>query len=116
MIFGIPVEQIIPFANFLGVCLLGVLAAFGLKFGKNTPTPADRQVEVAGAIVDNSAVRELAVAIQAYTAESIASRLDADKARKTLYRLAEVGDRLVDEISDMRRELGDLAKEIARAK
>ncbi|TPL30160.1 hypothetical protein [Mesorhizobium sp. B2-4-7] len=116
MIFGIPAEQLVPFANFIGLGMLGVLAAFGLGYGRKNATPAERQVEVAGALVDNSAVKELAEAIESYTKELIEGRADDEKQRAALYRLIEVGNRFVDEVGDLRRDVGDLAKEIARAK
>ena len=114
--FGIQADQIVPIANLIGLGILGVLAAFGHRWGKNQPTPAEKTMEVAGAIVDNGAVRELAAALRAHTAECILERQDGERARKAFYQLAEIGVRLVDEISDMRREIGDLAKEIARRK
>lgn len=114
--FGIQTDQIVPIANLIGLGLLGVLAAFGHRWGKNQPTPAEKTMEVAGAIVDNGAVRELAAALRAHTAELAAGKADSEKARQTIYRLIEVGSRIVDELSDTRREIGDLAKEIARAK
>ncbi|TPN43191.1 hypothetical protein [Mesorhizobium sp. B1-1-7] len=116
MILGIPAEQLVPIANFVGLALLGLLAMLGLRFGRGTATPAERQVEVAGALVDNSAVRELASSIDGYTLELSAGRADNEKQRQALYRLAEVGSRFVDEVADLRRDIGDLAKEIARAK
>lgn len=114
MIFGIPAEQLVPVANFIGLGLLGLLALLGVRFGRRTPTPVERQVEVAGALVDNSAVKNLAEAIEAHTVEAIAQRVDAEKNRQAAYRLIEVLSRFVDEASDMRHEIGDLAKEIAR--
>ncbi|WP_376704666.1 hypothetical protein RQ479_07945 [Mesorhizobium sp. ISC25] len=116
MIFGMSVEQIIPFANFVGLGLLGILAAFGLRFGRSNATPGERQLEIAGALVDSAAVKQLASAIEAHTLETVACRLDAEKARQAMYRMIEVGNRIVDELGDMRREVGDLGKEIARSK
>jgi hypothetical protein len=114
--FDIQADQIVPIANVIGLGLLGILAAFGHRWGKNQPTPAEKTMEVAGAIVDNGAVRELAAALRAHTAELAAGKTDSDRARQAVYRLIEVGSRIVDELSEMRREIGDLAKEIARSK
>ncbi|MBZ9719085.1 hypothetical protein LB519_14650 [Mesorhizobium sp. AD1-1] len=116
MIFGIPAEQLVPVANFIGLGFLGLLAIFGLKYGGKTATPAERQVEVAGALVDNSAVKALAAAIEGYTLEAIAHRTDAEKQRQVSYRVIEVANRAVDEIAELRHEIGDLAKEVARGK
>ena len=116
MILGIPAEQLVPIANFVGLALLGLLAMLGLRFGRSTITPAERQVEVAGALVDNSAVKQLAGAIEAHTLEAIAQRLDAEKSRQLGYRMVEALNRIVDEVADLRRDIGDLAKEIARSK
>ncbi|MCF6126084.1 hypothetical protein EN904_10605 [Mesorhizobium sp. M7A.F.Ca.CA.001.07.2.1] len=116
MILGIPAEQLVPIANFVGLALLGLLAMLGLRFGRGTVTPAERQVEVAGALIDNSAVKELAASIEGYTMELIAGRADNEKQRQAMYRLIEVGNRFVDEVGDLRRDIGDLAKEIARSK
>jgi len=116
MIFGIPAEQLVPIANFVGLALLGLLAMFGLRFGRLNPGTGASEVEVAGALVDSTAVKALASAIEAHTMEAIAQRVDAEKNRQAMYRLIEVANRFVDEVSDMRREIGDLAKEIARHK
>jgi hypothetical protein len=116
MIFGIPAEQLVPIANFVGLALLGLLAMFGLRFGRLNPGAGASEVEVAGALVDSTAVKALAAAIEAHTVEAIAQRVDAEKNRQALYRLIEAANRFVDEVSDMRREIGDLAKEIARHK
>lgn len=116
MIFGIPAEQLVPVANFIGLGFLGLLAIFGLRFGRSNATPAERQVEVAGALVDNTAVKQLASAIEAHTLEAMTQRLDAEKQRQGLYRLIEVANRVVEEMAELRREIGDLAKEVARRK
>ena len=112
--FGIPTEQIIPVANFIGLGILGILAYFGQRWGKTQPTPAEKQLEIAGALVDSAAVKQLASAIEAHTMEAIAQRKDAEKGRQATYRMIEVGNGLVDELSEMRREISDLAKEVAR--
>lgn len=48
--------------------------------------------------------------------EAIAQRVDAEKQRQVGYRVIEVANRAVDEIAELRREIGDLAKEVARRK
>ncbi|WP_181173744.1 hypothetical protein [Mesorhizobium sp. B2-3-12] len=61
-------------------------------------------------------VKALAAAIEGYTLEAIAHRVDAEKQRQVGYRFIEVANRAVDEIAELRREIGDLAKEVARGK
>ncbi|TIR24044.1 MAG: hypothetical protein E5X34_13400 [Mesorhizobium sp.] len=114
MIFGMPVEQLIQFANFLGLGLLGVLAAFGLRYGKKTPTPVEHQLEVAGALVDSKAVKQLAEAIEAHTREAGAQRTDAEKSRQLGYRLIEAINHFTGEVSDLRQEIRNQTMEIAR--
>ncbi|TPJ14426.1 hypothetical protein FJW04_18275 [Mesorhizobium sp. B2-7-3] len=43
--------------------------------------------------------------------EAIGHRVDAEKQRQLGYRVVEVANRAVDEIAELRREIGDLAKE-----
>ncbi|QDC00388.1 hypothetical protein [Mesorhizobium sp. 8] len=114
--FGIPTEQIIPIANFIGLGILGVLAYFGQKWGKAQPTHVERAVEVAGALVDNTAVRELATALTAHTAALVASRLDNEKERQARYRMMEIGSSLTGEVEELRRAIADAATQIARLK
>lgn len=114
--FGIPTDYVIPLANFIGVGILGILAYFGQRWGKSSPTPDERQIEVAGALVDSNAVRELTEALEAHTSEMAAMRLGGDKARQAQYRTIEIGNQLSNEIAELRHELGDLTREIARAK
>ncbi|WP_192246019.1 hypothetical protein [Mesorhizobium silamurunense] len=113
MILGIPVDQLTSVANFLGLAFLGLLAIIGFRRGRSSLIPTG-EVELAGALVDSAAVKMLAAAIEANTAESIAARKDREKDRQALYRLIEMGNRFVDEVSEMRHEIGDLSKEIAR--
>lgn len=42
--------------------------------GHQHSMPAEKQIEVAGALVDGSSVRELAAALEAHTIECIANR------------------------------------------
>lgn len=114
--FGIPSEYVIPVANFIGVGILGILAYFGQRWGKNSPTPVEQQIEVAGALVDGSSVKQLAAALEAQTMEIMSYRLGAEKARQAQYRSIEVGNQLVNEIGELRHELSDLTREIARSK
>lgn len=113
MILGIPADQLTSVANFLGLAFLGFLALMGFRRGQRSLIPTG-EVELAGALVDSTAVKMLAAAIEASTTESITARKEAEKDRAASYRLAEVGSRLADELSDIRREIGDLTKEIAR--
>lgn len=114
--FGISSEQIIPIANFIGLGLLGILAYFGQRWGKAQPTPTDRTVEVAGALVDSESVRLLAAALEAHTMETIESRKDAERMRQLGHRLVDALNQVGGEIEEIRRAVSDLAKEIARMK
>lgn len=98
----------------VGVGLGTSVAAYVGYFRKGAAAVPSEHVEIAGALVDSTSVRQLAAAIEASTMESIARRHDAEKDRQVGYRLVEALTRVVDEISDHRREIGDLAKEIAR--
>jgi hypothetical protein len=114
--FGIPVEQVIPLANFIGLGILGLVGAFGLWWGQRKKTPGERTLEVAAALVDGEAVRLLAAAIEAHTVEMIASRHEAEKARALGYRLVEAVPGIAGELEELRRNVGELANQIARKK
>lgn len=116
MLFGIPAEQIVPIANFIGLGLLGLLAAFGHRWGKSQPTPVEKSLEVAGALVDSGAVKQLAAAIEAHTLEAMSQRHDSEKSRQATYRLIEIAVRMVDEMEELRRAVADVANQVARMK
>lgn len=114
MIFGIPVDQLVPFLNFLGLGILGIIAAFGVWFGRKSGSSSD--VEVAGALVDSRSVDRLTAAIEAHTMEMIAHRQDAEKARKARYRALEVMTGFAGEVEELRRAVVDMTNQIARSK
>lgn len=115
-IFGIPTKQLVPVANFIGLGFLRLLAIFELRFRRSNATPAERQGKVAGAAIDNTAVKQLASAIEAHTQEAMTQRLEAEKQRQGLYRLIDVANRIVEELAELRHEIGDLAKEVDKRK
>ncbi|TGT72888.1 hypothetical protein EN802_13495 [bacterium M00.F.Ca.ET.159.01.1.1] len=98
----------------VGVGLGTSVAAYVGYFRKGAVAPPSEHVEIAGALVDSTAVKQLAAAIEAHTVEAIAQRLDAEKERQLGYRKLEAATRLIDELGELRHEVGDLAKEIAR--
>ena len=57
--FGIPIEDVIPLANFIGLGFLGVLSYFAQRWGQRARTVAEKAVEVAGALVDSQSVKDL---------------------------------------------------------
>lgn len=78
-----------------GVLLLltGILSALGLRRGlSRRDEPA---VEIAGALVDNSAINRLASSLEAVTVESITHR-----------------ERRKDDINNLSRQIEDLTREI----
>lgn len=98
----------------IGVFLGTALAAYIGYFRKIAPP--EKHLELAGALVDATAVKQLAAAIEAHTLEAIAQRQDAEKSRQIGYRMVEAVNKAVDEVAELRHEIGDLAKEIARSK
>lgn len=113
-IFGIEIDDnFIPLANFFGFAILGALSILGLRWGAKNPTSAERQVEVAGAIVDSDSIRQLTAAIEAHNMELIASRVDHDKLRQVGYRLCEAIERASNELREIRSGMYELTKEVA---
>jgi len=104
----------------LGAAAGSMLAAFVLRMGWKSAGgekrgPSDgKSFVLDAALVDSTAVKQLASAIEAHTMEAIAQRVDAEKSRQLGYRMIETGNRLVDECAELRHEIGDLGKEIAR--
>lgn len=103
--FGIPIEDVIPLANFIGLGFLGVLAYFAQRWGQREPTVAEKAVEVAGALVDSQSVKDLSVAIEKHTTECAAMRQDAERARRLGHELVEAVAELTKELTEIRSEL-----------
>lgn len=102
---GIPIEHVIPIANFIGLGFLGVLAYFAQRWGQRAPTAAEKAVEVAGALVDSQSVKDLSVAIEKHTAECAAMRQDAERARRLGHELVEAVGELTKELTEIRSEM-----------
>ncbi len=102
---GIPIEQFIPVANFMGLALLGLLALIGLKWGKNQPTPGEKTLEVAGALVDNTSVKLVANAIEALVVEHSSDRQCMRETREAILALARSFEKNTDEIKELRSEV-----------
>lgn len=88
------------FASGLLLLLTGILSALGLSRGlrrRNEPT-----VEIAGALVDNSAINRLASSLEAVTVESITHR---EKRKDDMTNLSREVKDLTREIEEMRRML-----------
>lgn len=115
---GIPAEQIVPIANFIGLGILGVVAYFGQRWGRGQAVPADKTLEVAGALIDAKSVQLLAAAIEAGNFEVLETRKahkeDAEKARALGHRLVDALNSIADELQELRREVAQLGREIAR--
>lgn len=103
--FGIPIEHLIPVANFLGLGILGLLAWLGQRWGQRHSTPIEKQIEVAGALVASWSVRDLTVAIEAHTTECIAMRHDSNRSRRLGHELVEAINGMTKELSEVRREM-----------
>lgn len=103
--FGIPIEHLIPVANFIGLGLLGLLAWFGQRWGQRQVTPAEKQIEVAGALVDSTSVRQLTAAIEALNVQYAQNRADADRTRKLGHELVEAMESVARELGEVRREM-----------
>ncbi|TPM41527.1 hypothetical protein [Mesorhizobium sp. B2-3-4] len=94
------------------VIRLGWKSAGGEKSG-----PSDgKTFTLDAALVDSGAVRLLTAAIEAHTMEAVAHRSEAEKARQIGYRMVEAVNSCAGEIEELRREIGDLSREIARSK
>ena len=101
---GIPIEQVIPVANFIGLAVLGLLAWMGQRWGQRQTT-VNPTMEIAGALVDSSSIRELTAAVTAYTAECAAMRQENERARKLGYEMVESLDGLTKELTEIRGEM-----------
>jgi hypothetical protein len=102
---GIPIEHFVPIAQFLGAALVGLLAIYGIRYGQRTPTPAEKSVEIAGALVDSQSVKDLAIAIEKHTAECAAMRQDGERARRLGHELVEAVGELTKELTEIRSEM-----------
>lgn len=102
---GIPIEHVIPIANFIGLGILGLLAYVGQRWGQRTPSPSEKAVEVAGALVDSQSVKDLAAAIEKHTAECAAMRQDSERARRLGHELVEAVGELTKELTEIRSEM-----------
>lgn len=103
--FGIPESIFVPFISILGIIFLGILGGIAKRYGENKPTPGERAVEVAGAIVDSKAVEMLAASIEAHNLEAI-------QLRAILRTLADAELSLVREVEELRRAVNELSREI----
>jgi hypothetical protein len=102
--FGIPVEHVTTIANFIGLGILGLLAYFGQRWGKAQPTPAEKQVTLAGALVDSTSVRELTAVLEAHRKENEDGRHQMRRAVDALQKLVAAIEKLADETEEMRRD------------
>ena len=107
------ITQVENLANGLLVIILGVLSWLGWNRGKGKGR-LEQTAEIAGAIVDNSALLKVAAAVEAQTAEMIAHRLqqkdlaiaDKDNA-KAIERGLEALTKEIEDARDEIRRLGD---------
>ncbi|NMG39870.1 hypothetical protein GRZ55_11510 [Chelativorans sp. ZYF759] len=102
---GIPIEHLIPVANFIGLAVLGLLAWMGQRWGQRQTAREGSTMEIAGALVDSSSIRELTAAVSAHTAECAALRQENERARKLGYEIIETLGGLTRELSEIRSEM-----------
>ena len=94
-------------ANAIVILVVGLTAGLGLRTGRKNQQaalPAERAVEVAGALIDSSSAKELAAAIEAQTFEMINGRKSQERA----------ADALGKKIEDLTDQVGVLIVEVAR--
>ena len=94
-------------ANAIVILVVGLAAGLGLRTGRKNQQaalPAERAVEVAGALIDSSSAKELAAAIEAQTFEMINGRKSQERA----------ADALGKKIEDLTDQVGVLIVEVAR--
>ncbi|PWE57678.1 hypothetical protein DEM27_00240 [Metarhizobium album] len=94
-------------ANAIVILVIGLATGLGIRSGRRSAqaaAPAERAVEVAGALIDSSSAKELTAAIEAQTMEMI-------NGRKTQERAA---DALGKKIEDLTDKVGALIVEVAR--
>lgn len=94
-------------ANAIVILVVGLAAGLGLRTGRKNQQaamPAERAIEVAGALIDSSSAKELAAAIEAQTFEMINARKSQERVAETL------GERM----KDLGEEIGGLILELAR--
>ena len=94
-------------ANAIVILVVGLAAGLGLRTGRKNQQaamPAERAVEVAGALIDSSSAKELTAAIEAQTFEMINGRKSQERA----------ADALGKKIEDLTDQVGVLIVEVAR--
>lgn len=102
---GLPIEHFITVAQFLGIAAVGLLWVIGGRWGQKTPTPVEKTLEVAGALVDSTAVKELATALNRYTDSYVAAAGEQDKLRRLGHEIVESVDALTNELREVRTEI-----------
>lgn len=103
--FGIPESLLVPFVSILGIVFLAIMAGIAKRYGESRPTPGERAVEVAGAIVDSKSVEMLAASIEAHNLEAV-------QLRAILRSLTDAEISLVREVEELRRAVNELSREI----
>lgn len=131
-IFGLDITEL---ANATILLLTALVTWAAVYVGRRTTKPqptsaAGIQVEGA-AIVSSSAIHsmnaemaalrassEAAATSLASTAATAVARMseEGEKNRKIGHRLSELADRAIDEMAELRREIADLSREVARRK
>ncbi|WP_309084142.1 hypothetical protein [Chelativorans sp.] len=107
-------EQIVPIAQLIGYGVLGILAAFGLWWGQRRKPPEEQTMEIAGALIDSGAVKQLAAAIEANNVEQVQNRQAAERNRAVLHTICENSEDLAREIGELRREMRELGNAIRK--
>lgn len=94
-------------ANAIVILVIGLATGLGIRSGRRSAqavAPAERAIEVAGALIDSSSAKELTAAIEAQTMEMI-------NGRKTHERAAEALGKKIEDLTD---KVGALIVEVAR--
>lgn len=114
-IFGLSVPDFVALANWIGIGLAGLVAAAAVLWGKSRPpSRKPAEFELAGAIVDSKSIKLLAAALEALLLESTAVRHEREKDRAVGHMLIRSIEKTAGEIHELRREIGDLGREVAR--
>ena len=101
----IPPDQFVPIAQLIGIGILGIFAAAGMWWGQRRKLRAESTIEVAGALVDSSAVKALVEVIERNNQEHVHNRAAHEKGRTVLHRLVDSMDELAREMRELRQEI-----------
>ena len=104
--------DLVAAANALVILITGLAVGLGFRRGAKAPAPSGgSSVEIAGALVDNTSIRQLAAAIEGQTMEIIAHRMQ----QKDLATVEKDNAKAIERgLLAMTKELEDAKDEIRR--